>query len=158
MSESTSTNQTKGKLKREDPPPRPIDGLVSRGMLENGDPSKHYVWVSDVNDPTFNIGHYRRLGYKVAQYDPDSAQPLFGFEERELKQGDPVRSTGMVLMECPIEHKRQLDQAGWQKANQIEETIRRHDIDPYSREERAMFKGITSVRDPENDDRARWKF
>jgi len=151
-----SAAPSKKSVKREDPPPRPVEGLANRGTLDNKDPTKHYVFVSEDRNPTFNVGHYKRLGYKVSQYDPDEAQPVFGYEE--FKQGDAVRSDGMVLMECPIEHKRAMDQAGWDKANQIEETIRNHDIDPLSQEERARFRGIKSVRDPENDDRSKWKF
>lgn len=154
----SETQQTSGKksVKRDDPPPRPVDGLTARADVENKDPTKHHVWVDGGNNPTFNIGHYRTLGYKVSQYDPSEAQPTFGFEE--LQQGDAIKANGMILMECPAEHKAKLDQIGWDKANKIEETIRRGDIDPYSREERVMFKGIKSIRDPENDDRSRWKF
>jgi predicted RNA-binding protein Jag len=64
---------------------------------------------------------------------------------------------GMVLMEISVERKRALDEVGWKKADQIQETIRQRDIDPLSPEERASFKGIKSVR-ADNDDRRKWQF
>lgn len=142
-------------IKRADPPPRPVEQVANRGFLEQSDPTKHYVWVSEVNDPTINIGTYRAMGYTVAQYDPSEARPTIGYSE--YKQGDPIKAHGMVLMECPIERKAALDQVGWDRADAIEETIRNREVDPLSAEERRAFRGITSVR-TEQDDRNRWKF
>lgn len=143
--------QTKG-VKRSDPAPRPVEGIANRGYLEHHDPTKHYVWVSEVNDPTINVGYYKSLGYKVAQYDPDEARPTIGYQE--YKQGDPIKSLGMVLMEVPIERKREIDSKGWQMADSIQETIRKRDLDPLDKRE---FKGITTRR-TEQDDRHRWEF
>lgn len=151
----TPSTPSKRAPKREDPPPRPVDQLVTRGLLDRQDPNKHYVWVSEVTDPTFNVGHYRMLGYKVAQYDPDEAQPLFGYEE--FKQGDPVKTSGMVLMECPLERKQARDQKGWDEATRLQDRIRGKELDPLTAEEQAKFRGIKSVR-TEQDDRARWNF
>jgi len=142
-------------IRREDPPARPVEGVANRGFLEGGDPNKHYVWVSEVNDPTINVGYYKHLGYKVAQYDPDEARPTIGYQE--FVQGDPIKSMGMVLMECPLERKTALDQVGWDKASRIEDTIRNRDVDPLSPEEKQSFRGITSVR-TDLDDRKRWQF
>lgn len=143
------------KKRREDPPPRPVEGLANRGVLEQQHPDKHYVWVSEVNDPTINVGYYKSLGYKVAQYDPSEARPSLGYNE--YQQGDAIKAMGMVLMECPIERKRELDRVGWDKADRIQETIRNRELDPLSEEERASFRGITSTR-TEQDDRRKWQF
>lgn len=143
------------KVRREDPPPRPVEQVANRGFLEDADPTKHYVWVSEVNDPTINVGYYQSRGYKIAQFDPDQARPTLGYNE--YKQGDPIKSMGMVLMEAPLEHKAALDAVGWKRADEIQETIRKRDVDPMSPEERAQFKGITSTR-MENDDRRKWQF
>lgn len=145
---------TKG-IKREDPPPRPVEGTANRGFLDHADPGKHYVWVSEVNDPTINVGYYKARGYKISQYDPGEARPTLGYDE--YKQGDPIKSMGMVLMEAPIERKMELDKAGWDRADAIQETIRQRDIDPMTDEERARFRGIKSVR-TEQDDRRKWQF
>lgn len=142
-------------IKREDPPPRPVEQTANRGFLEGQDPSKHYVWVSEVNDPTINVGYYKHLGYKVAQYDPSEARPTLG--HAEYQQGDAIKSMGMVLMECPLELKARIDKDGWDRAAQVEDTIRNREVDPLSPEERQRFRGITSVRS-DNDDRSRWKF
>ncbi len=140
------------KKKRQDPAPRPVEGIANRGYLEQHDPTKHYVWVSEVNDPTINVGYYKSLGYKQAQYDPDEARPTIGYHE--YKQGDPIKAMGMVLMEAPREVKAAIDREGWDKADAIQETIRKRDLDPMDSRE---FRGIKSVR-TEQDDRHRWQF
>lgn len=149
------TEPTKKGIKRADPPPRPVEGLANRTNVEGKDPGKHYVWVSEVNDPSINIGTYKALGYKITQYDPDEVQPSIGYAE--YKQGDPIKSTGMVLMECSLERKAQIDQVGWDRADAIQETIRNREVDPLSAEEKRAFRGITSVR-TEQDDRRKWEF
>lgn len=143
------------RLKREDPPARPVEQLANRGYLDGHDPGKHYVWVSEVNDPTINVGYYKSLGYKVCQYDPDEARPTIGYQE--FQQGDPIKSFGMVLMEVPIERKNEIDKVGWDAANRIQDVIRNREVDPLSGEERQAFRGITSVR-TEQDDRKKWEF
>lgn len=149
------TTGKRGGVRREDPPPRPVEQVANRGFLENSDGTKHFVWVSEVNDPTLNVGSYLAQGYKVAQFDPDEAKPTVGYNE--YKQGDPIKAMGMVLMEVPIERKREIDAVGWQQADRIQETIRQRDIDPMSPSEQAGFKGIKSVR-ADSDDRRKWQF
>ena len=149
------------RAKREDPPPRPVEQTANRGFLEGGDPNKHYVWVSEVNDPTINVAYYRHLGYQIAQYDPSEARPTLGYQE--FKQGDPIKSMGMVLMELPLERKAKLDQVGpdgqggWAKAQRIQDAITKRELDELSPQEKHEFRGITSVR-TEQDDRKRWQF
>lgn len=153
--QTESTGEQQQRLRREDPPPRPVEQVANRGFLGDADPGKHYVWVSEVNDPTINVGSYLAQGYKVSQFDPDEAKPAIGFQE--FKQGDAIKSMGMVLMEIPVERKRELDAVGWKKADAIQEVIRNREVDPLSPEERAQFRGITSVRDAA-DDRRKWQF
>lgn len=155
MTVATAEQGSKKGIRREDPPPRPVEQVANRGFLEGADPTKHYVWVSEVNDPTINVGYYKHLGYKVAQYDPGEAKPTIGYQE--FQQGDPIKSMGMVLMEVPLERKRELDEVGWKQADKIQETIRKRDLDPMSEDERARFRGITTAR-MDNDDRKRWQF
>lgn len=158
MADETVAQQAqapKRAIRREDPPPRPVEQTANRGYLEGHDPGKHYVWVSEVNDPTINVGYYKSRGYKIAQYDPSEARPTIGYQE--FNQGDPIKSMGMVLMECPVERKAQLDAEGWDKASRIEDTIRNREVDPLSDEERRAFRGITSVRTAQ-DDRGKWQF
>lgn len=149
--------QQSKRMRRDDPPPRPVEQTANRGLLDNQDPSKHYVWVNEANsDPTFNVSTYRAQGYSISQYDPaDEAKPSIGWNE--YKPGDPIRSMGMVLMECPKARKDAMDREGWDKADRIQETIRNREIDPLSAQERAAFRGITSTRES-NDDRRKWEF
>jgi hypothetical protein len=144
-------------MRREDPPPRPVEQLANRGLLDNQDSSKHYVWVDERNsDPTFNVSTYKALGYKVAQFDPqDEAMPSIGWND--YQPGDQVRSMGMVLMECPMARKAERDQKGWAEADRVQDTIRNREVDPLSPQERAAFRGITSTRHGD-DDRRKWQF
>jgi hypothetical protein len=158
--ETVATPPRKG-IRREDPPPRPVEQTANRGYLQGADPGKHYVWVSEVNDPTINVGYYKHLGYQVAQYDPNEAKPTVGYQE--YRQGDPIKSMGMVLMELPLTRKSELDrvgpdgQGGWDKAQRIQDTIRNREVDPLSEQEKREFRGITSVR-TQQDDRKTWSF
>lgn len=153
--ETVERGSGKRGIRREDPPPRPVEQTANRGFLEGQDPTKHYVWVSEVNDPTFNIGYYKHLGYKVAQYDPSEARPTIGYQE--FQQGDPIKTMGMTLMEMPLERKLEMDRAGQAHLDKIEDTIRNREVDPLSQEEKTRFRGITSVR-TEQDDRKKWQF
>lgn len=146
-------------IKRSDPEPRPVDGLLNRVAVEGQDPGKHYVWVSQVNNLSMNPGYYRSLGYQFSQYDPDEAQPVLGYEE--MKQGDRMQSNGMILMECTLEHKAMLDAEGQKKADRIEDTIKRRDVldseEPMTAIERAKMRGIVTRRYG-GDDREHWGF
>lgn len=142
-------------IRRDDPPPRPVEGLANRGFLQGQDPTKYYVWVSEQNDPTFNIAYYRSLGYKVCQYDPSEAQPTIGNDE--FRQGDPIKSFGNVLMEIPMARKQELDAQAWVEADRIQDQIRNRDIDPQTPEERRGFRGISTKR-MSTDDRRSWQF
>lgn len=155
MADETVVEGRKRGIRREDPPPRPVEQTANRGYLEGADPGKHYVWVSEVNDPTINVGYYKHLGYKIAQYDPSEARPSLGYSE--FQQGDPIKTMGMVLMECSLEKKAEHDQVGWDKADKIEDIIRNRDVDPLSEQEKREFRGITSTRTAQ-DDRVRWNF
>ncbi len=153
--ETAAVETPKRAIKREDPPARPVEQTANRGFLGGQDPGKHYVWVSEMNDPTINVGFYKAQGYQIAQFDPDEAKPTIGY--MEYQQGDAIKAMGMVLMECSKERKAELDKVGWDKANRIEDTIRNREVDPLSAEEQRAFRGITSVR-TEQDDRRKWQF
>lgn len=155
MAEATEQVQGKRGMRREDPPPRPVEQVANRGFLEGSDPDKHYVYVSEVNDPNLNVGFYLNQGYTISQYDPNEAKPTVGYNQ--YQQGDPIKSMGMVLMEIPIERKRAIDEVGWKRADAIQETIRQRDLDPLTSDEAARFKGIKSVR-ADSDDRRKWQF
>jgi hypothetical protein len=155
VSVATAEQGSKKGIRREDPPPRPVEQVANRGFLEGSDPGKHYVWVSEVNDPTINVGYYRAQGYQISQFDPGEAKPTIGYQE--FKQGDSIKSMGMVLMEIGVERKRELDEVGWKRADSIQETIRKRDLDPLTDDERAKFRGITTAR-MDNDDRRKWQF
>lgn len=155
MPDETVAASPKRGIKREDPPPRPVEQTANRGYLDGADPGKHYVWVSEVNDPTINVGYYKHLGFKIVQYDPDEARPNLGYQE--YRQGDPIKSMGQVLMECPLERKAELDKVGWDKFTKLEDAVRNRELDPLSDQEKRDFRGIISTR-TEQDDRRKWQF
>ena len=160
MAENDKPNFPKP-IKRNDPDPRPVEGATNRVGLENQDPTKHYVWVSTVNDPTLNPGSYRSQGYNFTQYDKDEVHPTMGYQNH-LKPGDNVEAFGMVLMECSKEHKAKLDAVGQHWATGIEQTIRKVDIidetEPMSANERAKMRGIVTGKRYAGDDRQSWGF
>jgi len=139
-----------------------VEQTANRGFLEGADPNKHYVWVSEVNDPTINVHYYKHLGYTQSQYDPSEVHPTLGNMDG-IKQGDPIKTMGMVLMECPLERKRQLDEVGpngntgWRFHDRLQDKVKHREFDELSPQEKRDFAGITSVR-TETDDRKRWSF
>ena len=154
-------------VKRNDPDPRPVEGALNRVAFTGRDPNKHYVWVSEVNDPTMNPGSYLSMGYRFTQYEKDAEQPVMGYQP-DLKQGDHIKGFGCVLMECSVEHKADLDQkgapgmgGGWDWADRVQATIRGRDImdetEPMSPAEKARMRGIVSKR-WSGDSRENWGF
>ena len=157
--DKTKPNQPQG-IKRNDPDPRPVEGATNRVDLSGKDPGKHYVYVSTVNDPTLNPRSYLSRGYSFTQYDPDGAQPVYGYNG-DRKQGDRIEEFGMVLMECSLERKAEIDAQGQAWANNIESVIRKKDTleedEGMSPAERAKLRGITTRRYG-GDSRAEWQF
>lgn len=164
---SLSANEKRPQgIKRSDPDPRPVEGATNRVDVEGKDPNKHYVYVSNVNDPTLNPGSYLAMGYQFTQYDKDGAQPVLGY--RQLEQGDKIENFGCVLMECTLEQKAKIDRDGvpgmglgqaW--ADKVVNRIRKGDIlddtEPMTKAEMAARRGIRTTRYA-NDDRENWGF
>lgn len=149
---------TTGGKRRVDPQPAPLDGVLSQGVIANKDKGKHYVWVNRANDPTFNIGSYLSLGYKLERFhkdDPDQARPTLGWQEYE--DGALIESMGCVLVSCSKEHKAMLDARGQAHVDKIQQTIRRGSVDPLSANEQAMYKDINFERHGD-DNRPSWEF
>ena len=147
-------------IKRNDPDPRPVEGALNRVAVAGKDPTKHYVWVSEANDPTMNPGSYLSQGYAFTQHDPDGANPVLGYNPN-LKQGDHLKSFGCVLMECSLEHKAAMDAEGQKWADGVERAIKKRDImdetEPMTANERAKMRGIVTRRYA-GDTRENWGF
>lgn len=133
---------------------------MNRVAVSGKDPTKHYVWVSEVNDPTMNPGMYLSMGYQFTQHDPSGANPVLGYNPN-LKQGDHLKSFGCVLMECSKEHHTAIQEEGQRWADRVESTIRKRDVldseEPMTPAERAKMRGITTRR-MGSDDRKDWGF
>ena len=133
---------------------------MNRVAVAGKDPTKHYVWVSEVNDPTMNPGSYLSQGYRFTQHDPDGANPVLGYNP-ELKQGDHLKSFGCVLMEIDAELKAEREAQGQAWADKIQAAIKTRDVmdetEPMSKIDRARMGGITSRRYG-GDNREAWGF
>jgi hypothetical protein len=147
-----------GGQRRVDPRPAPTDAVSAQGVLVGKNPDKHYVWVSKVGDPTFNVGTYRAKGYKVERFDkdnPNEARPVIGCEE----YGAPIEAVACVLMSCSLEQKRKLDAQAQLEVDRIQHTIRHGRVDPLSAADRAQYQHIRFERDLDRgDNRPNWEF
>jgi hypothetical protein len=135
---------TSGGKTRVDPAPAPLDAVLSQGQLTNKDAKKHYVWVSKTGDPTFNLGTYMALGYKIEKYakaEPDQTRPTLGWQEYE--DGDPIEAMACTLVSCSMEHKRMLDARGQAQVDERQDKLRsRAHVQPLSTQERHDYRHI----------------
>lgn len=161
--------QTGKGIKRNDPDPRPVEGTLSRVALTGKDPSKHYVWVSEVNNLAMNPQTYLSLGYRFTRYDKDAELPAALGWNPDLKQGDQLRGHGCLLMEIDADRRADIEQNGapgaghgqkWADSvqNQIRGEEDLHDPEePRSAAENARVRGIRSA-SYGDDTRRNWSF
>lgn len=130
--------------RRADPAPAPLDAVLSQGQLTNKRADKHYAWVSKVGDPTFNIGTYKALGYKIEYFhanEPDQTRPTWGAEE--YADGDPIEAYACVLMSCPLELKLERERVQQERVTAMQKRIQgRAHIQPLSSQEQHDFRHI----------------
>jgi len=156
----TSESGGQAPKRRVDPPPRPLDGVLSQAALFNRDPNKHYVLVSKVADETHGIGTYLMTGYKIERADksnPEQVRPAMSWQE--FNDGDPIETASSILMSCPLEHKKMLDRMGQERVEAIERTIKRRDIPGLnmSPQEQADYRNIRFEPHGE-DNRPQWQY
>lgn len=156
-------------IKRNDPDPRPVEGTLSRVALTGKDPTKHYVWVSEVNNISLNPQSYLSMGYRFTQYDRDAELPAALGWNPDMKQGDQMRGHGCVLMEIDQERHAELVQngapgagSGQRWADAIQQHIRnqeelRDPEEPRSAAETAKTRGIRTG-SYGDDSRRNWSF
>lgn len=105
---------------RHDPKPRHSDGVKSWTQLKNADPTRSYVLVNDSGAGVFDVDYYLNIaeglerpadeGYVVERKRPDGVKLRTGNTTKG--NDDIIRFRGMVLMSCPIEFKKFLDDVG----------------------------------------------
>ena len=95
--------------RRADPKPRPTSGVHSWTKLKNKDINKHYAWIS-MTDPDQGVDYYLSLGYEPVYASEGGVEPLGGKLAR--KSGEQIVFRGLLLMECPLERKAQIDNEG----------------------------------------------
>lgn len=156
-------------IKRNDPEPRPVEGTLNRVSVSGKDPTKRYVWVSEVNNLALSPATYLSMGYRFTQYDKDAEQPAVLGWNPDLKQGDQLRGHGNVLMEIDAERYDQIVREGapgagqgqkW--ADQVQRRIQnreelRDPEEPMSAAEQARVRGIRTG-SYGDDSRSSWGF
>lgn len=105
---------------RHDPRPRHTDGVASWTQLKGADPLRHYVLVNDSNGGFMDVDYYASMaegleldenrGYVVERKRPNGVRLRTGNTSRS--NDDIIRFRGMVLMSCPVEFKKLLDDFG----------------------------------------------
>lgn len=104
---------------RTDPKPRHIDGTSPWLRLQNRDPSRHYVYVAEQNGGNHDVQYYASLseglglsehdGYVIEQYREGGVKPSGG---KTGNPGEPIKFRSTMLMSCPVDFKKLLDQVG----------------------------------------------
>lgn len=106
---------------RADPKPRAIDGVMDQTDVVNRDPSRHYVLVNETNHGVFDVDYYLAIaeGLEVPDDEGYRVETFKGREHPRLrigltsrKEGDTIRFRGMVLMSCPMDFKKLIDEIG----------------------------------------------
>lgn len=92
---------------RQDPAPR-YNGDAPWDKVLNRDPERDYVYVNP-NDDMFNPSYYQSLGYEVERKREGGPRAAVG---KTASDGDLITVMDQVLMSCPMETRRQLDQHG----------------------------------------------
>jgi len=104
--------QGKAKPVRNDPPHRHYDAMEIAGLLANGDPNRHYVYVNKISQES--LWEYEALGYEVESYRKNGVRPAAVIPSRAAKlDGQEIETRGMVLMSVDASIKQQVDDAGF---------------------------------------------
>lgn len=98
---------TKGRI---DPPVQHIDAVSPWALLENRDPTRHYVYANSSTAQVGGVQWYKMLGYKVERMEPGGVQPRGG---ATCEPGEAITVMGNTLMSCSLERKAELDQVGF---------------------------------------------
>lgn len=97
------------KVVRNDPKPRPLNGMTPYSVLENRDPDRHYVFVFTGADANMQgPGYYEALGYRREVFHKDGVR-MAGMK---LAAGEPIVSFGHILMSCSMERYREIEAFG----------------------------------------------
>lgn len=108
-------------VRRFDPKYRPVDGVGDWTELRHRDPKRFYVGALADNKGMFDVQYYLSLaegldmdpddGYRVEKYTgPQGVRWRTGNTARA--EGDIQMFRGYVLMSCPIEFKKLIDEIG----------------------------------------------
>jgi len=95
---------------RKDPQPRPVNSVTPHFDLINQNPECEYKWVYKAA-PEMGVDYYRDvLGYLPVQYTKDGVRPLV--MRADMQDGEYITSQGHLLMFCPKEEARRIEEEG----------------------------------------------
>lgn len=110
---------TKKTVTRQDPRPRPIDGLQGMVALDNQDPDRVYCWVPEHGN--YDTHYYESLGYEIETLKDGGVRPK---RLGASKRGQAIRQlNGQVLMSCPRAFREELDAGGQAEMDELEKKI-----------------------------------
>lgn len=107
-------------LKRIDPPSRPTDGDVNV-KLTNRNPEHWYI-LANPNDDWCGVAEMLSLGYWIVKQSKDGPRVVGG---KTSADGDRIEMRGQVLMACLLSEHLERYNAGQQRADMIDEGIKR---------------------------------
>ena len=94
---------------RKDPRTSSIQGPGLAGNLLGSDPTRHYVWASANDEVDFNVDYYEGMGYELERRSEGGIRVLRG---SSVKEGEPLKFRGLVLMSCSEEQYQWLRENG----------------------------------------------
>jgi hypothetical protein len=117
---------TKGRI---DPPVQHVDAVSPWALLENRDPTRHYVYANASQAQVGGVQWYKMLGYRVERLEPGGVQPRGG---ATCEVGELITVMGNTLMSCTLERKAELDNYGYdgQSGQRAVGEIERQIVDP----------------------------
>ena len=77
--------------------------------LRRKDPNKWYVWVCKTS-AELGPDAYEDMGYEIVRHHQDGVKAVGATSAR--KEGDPIERQGAVLMSCPLERHKELEEKG----------------------------------------------
>lgn len=119
--------QTRRTIPRNDPKPRPTDGILRQGPtemklwtdLEDRDPGFHYVWAIN-GDGTLGFDDYCSKGYEPVTYRGKGfVRPVQG----KYNDGDIITRRGHTLVQISLEALAEINAAGELESQRYENAI-----------------------------------
>lgn len=94
---------------RKDPAPRPTQGGVMFGHIENRDPGRVYVFVNKFDQ--MSLAQYQSSGYRIERWRSGGVQPM-GWIPDNHEEGELIEQLDMYLMSVDQERYEEIHRFG----------------------------------------------